>query len=131
MNLRLTRAARDAMLRALLDAGSILIYSGVQPETADDAVAQNAILLATLNITEQSFVQNGMISFVVEDTSVSFNDTATFGRVLARNGAPMFDGDVKADGKGLINFQKVEFAAGSKIGLDSFTISIPDEIEID
>lgn len=134
-NFRAAVLARNAMLQALIDrlnlgAGpaTLKVYSGTQPANGDTVLSGNT-LLATLTFSDPAAPapSGGVITFsaITEDSSADAAATATFARIQDSDGNNVFDGDVKADGTGMINFNRTDFAVGGPVRITSFTITLP------
>ena len=133
-NFRLAAVARNALadqFKTLCDggagAGTIKIYSGTQPATADTALSGNT-LLATLTFADPSApaASAGVLTFnaIVEDSSADATGTATFARVADSNAATIFDCDVGTSGA-TINLNTVSIVTGGPVRITSFTVTVP------
>lgn len=136
-NIRIATAVRNDMLQALLDRldlgagpGTLKLYSGTQPATANTALSGNT-LLATLTFSDPSAPapSGGVITFdvITEDSSADASANATFGRIQDSDGNPVFDGDVGTSGA-MIVLNTVAIVAGGPVRINSFTITLPASI---
>lgn len=133
-NFRLAVATRNAiaqLFQSLVDAGgaagTIKLYTGTQPASADTALAGNT-LLGTLTFTRPSApaAANGVLTYsaIVEDSSADATGTAAWARVQDSAGNTVFDCDVATSGATL-NLNTVSIVAGGPIRVSSFTVTIP------
>jgi hypothetical protein len=133
-NFRLAAATRNAiaqLFQSLLDAGSgagtIKLYTGVQPASADTALSGNT-LLGTLTFAKPSApaAANGVLTYnpIVEDSSADATGTATWARIQDSAGNTVFDCDVGTSGATL-NLNTTSIVAGGPIRVSSFTVTIP------
>lgn len=105
MTLKIAIATKNAMLdvvntriNAGAGPGTIKLYSGTQPATADTALSGNT-LLATLSLTDPAFdaATGGTIALDADpDLSATAvgTGTATFARAADSDGNTVFDGSV-------------------------------------
>lgn len=119
-------AAADAVT-FLLDGGTLNIYDGAQPATADTPITtQN--LLATVTFGSPAFVGavNGVATAnaITPDSSAGFTATATWFRVRTSGAATVFDGSVDTSGADL-NLHTTSFLAGAEVNITSFTYTQP------
>jgi hypothetical protein len=132
-NLRITAAVRNGMLdqlRTLLDAGSsggtIKIYTGTQPATADTGLSGNT-LLGTLTFSDPAApsASGGVLTFsaITQDASADATGTATWARIADSNGVTIFDCDAGTSGTTMI-LNTTSIVAGGPIQVTSFTLSI-------
>lgn len=134
-NLRLANLARNAaadQLTAKIDAGAgsgtIKIYSGTQPATADTALSGNT-LLGTLTFSKPSFgaSANGTITAnaIAQESNSPNTGVATFARIQDSNGNTVFDCDVgTASATCIINTTSI--TAGGTVQCTSFTVTVPN-----
>jgi hypothetical protein len=131
-NLRMTAALRNARCDAIKTAvdagpaaGTIKIYTGTQPATADTALSGNT-LLGTLTFTDPSApaASGGVLTFsaITQDTAADATGTATFARIADSTGATVFDCDVGTSGA-TINLNTTSIVTGGPIQISSFTIT--------
>ena len=115
-------AAADATC-ALLNGGTLKIYDGTQPATADTAVStQN--LLATLTFGSPAFGSAALgvatANAITSDSSADFTSTATWFRTLTSGAAAVFDGSVGTSGADL-NLNSVAIGIGSVVAVSALT----------
>lgn len=133
-NFRLAVLTRNALADALDDrvnlgagAGTIKIYSGTQPATADTAIGVQ-VLLATLTFSDPAFgvAASGVItaSAITQDVSADNTGTATWARVADSNGATVFDCDVAVAGATL-TIDNAFIVADAPVSITSFTVTMP------
>ena len=133
-NFRIADATRTAMANAIRDAidggagpGTIKIYSGTQPNDADDALGAQ-VLLATLTFADPCAptAVNGVLTFsaIVEDTQADATNTATWARIQSSTGTNVFDCDVNTAGA-TINLNTVSIVANGPVRVNSGSITIP------
>jgi hypothetical protein len=134
-NVRLANAAQQAAMDAVVDlidsggAGTINIYSGTQPTTANDAVGAGT-LLATLTYSATAFGDastSGVATAasITGDSSADATGTAAWARVLNGSAATVFDCDVGTSGA-TINLNTVSIVAGGAVDITSMTMTHPD-----
>jgi hypothetical protein len=133
-NLRLATAARNALANAIntlinggAGAGTIKIYTGDQPASANTAISDQT-LLATLTFADPAFgaADAGVITAdtIVEDSEADADGTAAWARVADSTGATVFDCDVGTVGA-TINLNTVNLVAGGPVSITAFTITMP------
>lgn len=148
MALKLTTAAADAMLTALatsLNSGTIIIYSGTEPATADTALSSNTVL-AELTFAATAFntttstsggtsglTTSGsdrvMTAFpIANDTSANADGTATFFRAFitgtTNQAAVRYQGTVGTTGQQL-NLTNTGIVSTGVVSISSLTITMP------
>jgi len=132
--IKLSIKTRNAMLQALSDMGpaTLEIYAGGQPVNAEEPLAPDNILFGTLTFSNPSASDpvDGVLTFnsITAAPSCLANGIAVWGRVKNSVGQVLLDGDVRADGTGLINFNRNDFVMGGPIMLTSFILQIPTNI---
>jgi len=134
-NIKLATPTADAMVNAAVDlidaggaAGTINIYDGVQPATADDL--PGGTLLGTLTFSLPAFgasaTATATAAAITSDSSADASGTAAWFRVLDSLGATIFDGDVTVTGGGGdLELDDVNIVAGGVISVTSFTFHQP------
>lgn len=134
MTIRLATATRNALATAvstLVDAGpaagTVKIYTGSQPATAD--TAESGTLLATVALGDPAFgaVSNGVITAAdpVAVTAVA-SGTAGWFRVEDSTGANVYDGSVTATGGGGdMTLATTAVTSGLSIDITSLTVTMP------
>jgi hypothetical protein len=133
-NMRLASATRNELaqrFQVLLDAGAgngtIKIYTGTQPASADDGIG-GATLLGTLTFSKPSApaASGGVLTFnaIAQDDAADASGTATWARIADSDGNTVFDCDVGMSGA-TINLNTTTIVAGGPISITSFTITVP------
>jgi hypothetical protein len=133
-NLRLATNTRNALADAVDDrinlgaaAGTIKIYDGSQPASANTAVSTQT-LLATLTFSDPAFgaAAAGVItaSAITSDASADATGTATWARIADSDGNTVFDCDVNTAGSTII-LNNVSLVLGAPVAITSFTITMP------
>ena len=101
----LTRSAATDAQAARLNGGTVNVYSGTRPATADAALAGNT-LLATGTFGSPAFgaAVNGVATAnaIGQDNSADAGAVPTFARLLTSGGAPVADVTVGTSGTELI-----------------------------
>lgn len=131
---RLTNAAASAAADAVVDlidagagAGTIKIYDGTIPATADTAIGAQ-VLLATLTFSDPAFgaASNGVAtaSAITSDSSADATGTATWARIASSTPTTVMDVTVGTSGED-INFNTNSFVAGATISITSLTYTQP------
>ena len=120
-------AAADAVT-ALVNGGTLRIYSGTKPAGVDTALSGNT-LLAQLAFGSPAFgaASNGVATAnaITADSSADNTGTATFFRAFASNGTTaVFDGEVGTSGSDL-NLNSTSIQAGAEVSVTSFTYTQP------
>lgn len=109
-------------------AGTIKIYSGTQPATADDA--ETGTLIATLTFSDPAFgaaadtTPGGTATAdpITEDSSADQTLTAGYFSLLDSNGLTVAMGSVGTSGADM-NFNSLAITSGSAVSCSAFTIS--------
>ena len=118
-------AALDALL-ALLNGGTMNIYSGTQPATPDTALGGNT-LLATLTFSATAFGNSSAgtatANAITSGTGLAVG-TATFARCLSTGSAATLDCSVGLAGAD-INLNDVAITVGCTVSVTSYTVSMP------
>ncbi len=133
-NMRLATTTRNSLaqrFQVLVDAGSgngtIKIYTGTQPASADDGIG-GATLLGTLTFSKPSApaASGGVLTFnaITQDDAADATGTATWARIADSAGNTVFDCDVGTSGA-TINLNTTSIVAGGPISITSFTITVP------
>lgn len=131
------KAGLDAIVD-LIDAGTgtatglLNIYSGTPPADADASLSGNT-LLATLTLTNPASgsasdaAPGALATFatITEDSSADANGTATFCRVVDRDGTVVIQGDVGTSSAFLI-VASTSLVAGQPVQCSSMTLSLPE-----
>lgn len=131
---RLTNASASAAADAVVDrldagagAGTLKIYDGTIPATADTAIGAQ-VLLATLTFSDPAFgaASNGVATAaaITEDAAADATGTATWARWADSTGATVMDCTVGTSGED-INFNTNSFVAGATVNITSLTYTQP------
>lgn len=133
--IRFVTAAKNNALNALITAidagagpGTIKIYTGTQPTTANDAITSQT-LLGTLTFSDPcGSTSAGVLtmSAITQDSSADATGTAAWARIADSTGATVFDVDCGNTGGGAtLQFNTVNFVIGGPILITSFTVTVP------
>lgn len=135
MATRLATATRNAACDAVVDlldggpaAGTIKIYTGTQPTTANDAVA--GTLLATITLADPAFGAAATGAATLSGTPLSATGvaagTAGWARLADSTGATVMDGSVTATGGGgQIELATTTISVGVTVQITSGTVTMP------
>lgn len=134
MALKLSTAAADAMLTTLgtsLNSGTVVIYSGTEPTTADTALSGNAVL-ATLTFGATAFgapTASGAdrvitANAITQDSAADADGTASFFRAFTSGAAVRYQGTVGTSGQQL-NLSATNIVTGGVVSISSLTITMP------
>lgn len=134
MATKLTTAAASALadaFSALVDAGAgagtLIIYSGTEPATANTALSGNTVL-ATLIFSDPAFpaASSGVATAnaITADTSADATGTATFFRIQDSNSVVRAQGTVGTSGQQL-NLNSVAITTGVQVSISSLTFTVP------
>lgn len=123
-------AAADAVV-ALIDAGpgagTVKIYTGSQPTTANDT--ETGTLLATIALADPAFgAASSGVATATDPASVNASATGTAGwfRVEDSTGANVMDGDCTVTGGGgSMTLSTTSLVSGSPVDITSFTVTMP------
>lgn len=123
----LASALADQVDSTLGNAGTIKIYTGTQPATADTAVG-GATLLATFTLASPGFgaASNGVITLAGVPLTVAAAATGTAGffRMATSGGTTVLDGSVGTSGN-QINLNTTSITSGVNVTITSGTITMP------
>lgn len=132
MALRFTSATANAQADALDDrintggAGTLKIYTGSQPATADTAVS--GTLLATFTLSNPAFgsASSGVITLSGTPKTVAAvaSGSAGYFRIANGSGTSVLDGSVGTSGN-QINLNSVVITSGVNVTITSGTITFP------
>lgn len=128
-NLSDTAANAEAnALAALMNGGTICLYTGTQPATANTGLSGNT-LLATLTFGNPAFgsAAAGVITAnaIASGTAVA-TGTATWYRIYESNGTTVvMDGDVATSGDNL-DLPTTSIVAGETVSISSFTHTVTE-----
>lgn len=135
MATRLPTATRNAACDAVVDlldggpaAGTIKIYTGTQPTTANDAVA--GTLLATVTLADPAFGASSTGVATLSGTPLSASGvaagTAGWARFADSTGATVMDGSVTATGGGgQIELSTTSISTGVTVQITGGTVTMP------
>lgn len=120
-------AAVDAAA-ALLNGGTIKVYTGSMPSTPATAVTTQT-LLATLTFGNPAFGSavsgTATANAITDDSSADATGTATWARLSTSGGTAVFDVNVGQTGDNTsIEFNTTSFVAGAEIKMTSCTLSM-------
>lgn len=117
----------DAVDTALGNAGTIKIYSGTQPATADTGIG-GSTLLATFTLGSPGFggAVSGVITLAGTPLTVAASATGTAGwfRMATSGGSTILDGSVSTSGA-QINLNTTSITNGVNVSITSGTITMP------
>ena len=130
LNLDITNAAASAGLdavTALLNGGTLRIYAGTKPATADTALGAQT-LLASLPLSGTAFgaASNGVATAnaITDDSSADATGTATFFRAVNSSAVAVVDGEVGTSGSDL-NLNSTEIQSGAEVSVTSWELTLP------
>lgn len=125
-------------VKALLNSGTIKVYSGTQPADCNTAVTSQT-LLATLTFSSTAFgsatasgsagskVVTATANSITSDTNAAATGTATWFRAWESGGTTaVLDGSVGTSGADL-NLSTVSIIAGGTVECTGFTLSQPEQ----
>lgn len=133
--LRISTGARNAIVDAvvaLIDAdagaGTIKIYDGTQPASANTAITTQT-LLATVNLATTSFAAGSSgVAVGTDPASVTAvaTGTATWCRVADNTGDVVLDGDVTATGAGgFMQLSSTAIVSGGAVDITALSLTAP------
>ena len=127
--LRIPTATRNAVVDAVTalvgSTGTLKIYSGSQPASANDAAS--GTLLATVTMGAWAAASAGTAAGA-DPASVNASATGTAGWFRAANsgGTTVFDGDVTATGGGgTMTLSSTSLTSGNPVDITSVTVTMP------
>ncbi|MBM3273539.1 MAG: hypothetical protein FJZ00_00190 [Candidatus Sericytochromatia bacterium] len=127
---RITNAVASTLCDALvdqLDSGTIKIYDGTIPATADTALGAQ-VLLATLTFNATAFgaAANGVATAnaITADASADNTGTATWARIATSGATTIMDVTVGTSGED-INLNSVSIQAGANVAITAMTVTMP------
>ncbi len=128
-NLSDTAANAEAnALAPLMNSGTIQIYSGTQPATANTALSGNT-LLATLTFGATAFgtaAASVITANAITSGTAAATGTATFARIFETGGVTVvMDITVGTSGAGL-NLNTVSIVSGATVSCTSFTHTVTE-----
>jgi len=124
-------AARDAALNAvtaLVNGGTLVIYSGAAPANAGAALSGNTVL-AQLPLGNPAFgaaaAGVATANTITADSSADATGTPTFFRLLTSGGTVVYQGTAGASGQelNLANLSGGQIVAGGSVTVSSLTIN--------
>ena len=119
-------AEADALAR-LLDAGTLKLYTGTQPTTADTALGAQVLLgTLTFSATSAPAASAGVLTFnaITSDTSADATGTAAWFRTLKSDGTTVvMDGSVGTATSDLV-LNTVAIQIGAQIDVTSLTLTV-------
>lgn len=122
----LANTLADAVDTALGNAGTIKIYTGTQPATADTAAS--GTLLATFTLGSPGFgaASSGTITLAGVPLTVAASNTGTAGwfRIATSGASTILDGSVGTSGN-QINLNTTSITSGVNVTITSGTITMP------
>lgn len=127
-NFKIANASANAevdALTALLDGGTLKIYTGTQPTDADTAIGAQ-VLLATLTFGSPAFAAGSSgvatANAITQDSSADATGTAAWFRCLTSGGAKVCDGSVGTSGADC-NLNSIAISAGAIVSVTAMTIT--------
>lgn len=135
-NFRLSTAAQNALANALetlidadVGAGTIKVYSGTQPATANTGLSGNT-LLATFTLDDPAFgsASSGVITLggTPRTTTGAAAGTAVWARCADNSGDTVFDCDVSGTGGGgTIQLNTTTVSVGVNLSITSGSVTMP------
>jgi hypothetical protein len=129
-----TTAKNNALdtLKTAIDAGAgagtIKVYNGTQPTSANDAITTQT-LLATLTFSDPCGTTSSgtlTMSAITQDSAADATGTATWARIADSTGATVFDVDVTVTGAGgTLQFNTTNFVINGPVLISAFTVTVP------
>jgi len=120
-------AAADAVC-ARCNGGTIKIYSGTRPATADTALSGNTLLATgTFSATAFGSASNGVATAnsITKESSAPAGGTATFARMYTSGSAPVVDVSVGTSGAEL-TINSTTIIVGLEVLFNACTYTQPD-----
>lgn len=141
-NTNITDAAQQAAANAVVDLvdagttdvqGDLIIYDdgAAQPADADDAVPAGSTELARFNLSDPAFGAADVggaaaLQGTTLSTTASAAGTMAWFRVVDKDNAAVFDGDISATGGGGdLQFDNTTVASGQTVEITSLTYTQP------
>lgn len=111
---------------------TLTIYSGTPPALVDSSLSGNTVL-AQLDMSNPAFGSavdinpgaRATASAISDDTAANATGTATFFRILDRNGVPRIQGSVGTSGAEL-NMNSVAIQVNATVSVTSLTVTMPE-----
>lgn len=135
MALRLPDGSRNALVDVLVDrvdagagAGTIKLYTGTQPASANDAAV--GTLLATFTCADPAFGSASSGSATIQGVPLAAvgatNGTAGWFRVADSTGATVFDGSAGGTGSGAqLELSTTAITGGGNVEITGGTVAMP------
>lgn len=137
MTTQIATGSAQAMCNALVDlldagsgSGTLKLYTGTRPATADTALSGNT-LLGTLTFSKPAFSSTSTLgvataSPIVQDSSADSDGVATWARLQDSTGANVMDISVGQAGSGAeLILASTSITEGNPIVVTSFTVTMP------
>lgn len=133
MAVRLSVALANTLANAVDDEvnggagdGTLKIYSGTQPATADDAASGTLLATFTLEATAFGAASSGTITLAGVPMTVAAGNSGTAGwfRIEQSDGDNVLDGSVGTSGS-QINLNTTSITSGVNVTITSGTITMP------
>ena len=124
-----TANAEAAAISPLFNSGTIQIFSGPQPATANTALGVSNILLVTLTFSATAFgaPSAGSITANAIGGGTAINTgTATFARIYQSNGTTVVCDTPVATAGGGINLTTVSIVSGAPVSLAQLIYSVTE-----
>lgn len=127
-----SQAANDAV-KAKMNGGTLVMYSGVQPANADTALSSNTVL-ATFAFSATAFGTDSVVSgteqatasFVSTTVTPTANGTATFARCFKSDGtSPVMDIPVATSGANTVVIGNTALVTTNPVGPIALTLGEP------
>ena len=118
-----------AALAPLMNSGTIQIYSGPQPVTANTALGAGNTLLATLTFAATAFgapSAGSITANAIGGGTAIATGTATFARIYQSNGTTVVMDTTVATAGGGINLTTVSIVSGASVSLAQFIHSVTE-----
>jgi hypothetical protein len=131
-NVKLAATTANAIadaVGALCDGGTVNLYDGAQPATADTAVTTQT-LLATCTFASPAFLAAvagvATAHAITQDASADADGTAAWFRILSATSDPVFDGSVGVGSGFDCNVATTTVIAAAAFPIASMTITAPE-----
>jgi hypothetical protein len=119
------KTSRGNLLAGWLGGGTIRIYDGLRPATAESAIGSQVNLVTFTLADPAGTVSNGVFTGASPAAAlVAHTGTAAWARVADSSAGTVFDGDVGAAGSGaLIEIDNISLVEGGYCSVTSFTLT--------
>lgn len=135
MTMKISAVAGAGMLdglKALLNSGSLVIYSGVQPATPDTALSADTVL-ATFTFNNPAFGSDGLsggfeqatASFVATTVTAVASGTAAFARAFKSDGTTVIADFTVGTSGADINLNSTGVTINGNVTLSSLLLKMP------